>query len=72
MPGSKIQLSGFHDKRGDPKANQELAKNRAKAVRDLLIKAGLAEDRIILVPPVELVGASDDKLARRVEVTIAQ
>jgi outer membrane protein OmpA-like peptidoglycan-associated protein len=71
-PNSKIQISGFHDKRGGTAANAELAKNRAKAVRDLLQAAGLAADRMILVPPVELVGSADDKEARRVDVSIAQ
>ncbi len=71
-PNSKIQISGFHDKRGSVAANAELAKNRAKAVRDLLQAAGLAADRMILVPPVELVGSADDREARRVDVSIAQ
>jgi outer membrane protein OmpA-like peptidoglycan-associated protein len=71
-PNSKIQISGFHDKRGSAAANAELAKNRAKAVRDLLQAAGLAADRMILVPPVELVGSTDDREARRVDVSIAQ
>lgn len=71
-PNSKIQLSGFHDKRGDVAANKTLAKNRAVAVRDELKAAGLAEDRMVMVPPVELVGDADDKQARRVDVSIAQ
>ncbi len=71
-PNSKIQISGFHDKRGGAAANAELAKSRAKAVRDLLVAAGLAQDRTILVPPVELVGSADDREARRVDVSIAQ
>ncbi len=71
-PNAKIQLSGFHDKRGNAAANAELAKNRAKAVRELLKAGGLAEDRIIMVPPTELVGAADDKEARRVDVSVAQ
>jgi outer membrane protein OmpA-like peptidoglycan-associated protein len=71
-PNSKLQLTGYHDKRGNPESNKELAKNRAKAVRDLLKTAGVAEDRVILVPPVELVGAADDAQARRVDVSVAQ
>ncbi len=71
-PNSKIQVTGYHDKRGDPDKNAELAKNRAKAVRETLKKLGLAEDRIILVPPVVLVGSPDDKEARRVDVLVAQ
>ncbi len=71
-PNSKLQLSGFHDKRGNADANKLLAKNRALAVRDLLKGAGLAEDRMVLVPPTELVGDANDKQARRVDVSIAQ
>jgi outer membrane protein OmpA-like peptidoglycan-associated protein len=71
-PDSKIQLSGFHDKRGNAAANAELAKSRALAVRELLKKAGLAEDRVIMVKPQELVGDADDKQARRVDVAVAQ
>lgn len=71
-PNSKIQLTGFHDKRGSPAANVELAKNRAKSVAAYLKKSGLAEDRIVLVRPAESVGAADDKEARRVDVIIAQ
>jgi outer membrane protein OmpA-like peptidoglycan-associated protein len=71
-PNAKLQITGYHDKRGNPEANKELAKNRAKAVRDVLKSAGLAEDRFVMVPPVETTGGADDNEARRVEVTVAQ
>ncbi len=44
---TKIGLSGYHDTSGDPKANAELAKNRARATREMLVKAGVPEDRMI-------------------------
>lgn len=71
-PNSKIGLSGYHDKRGDPAANKELAKNRAKSVRELLLASGVPQDRIIMVKPQESTGGSDDKQARRVDVYPAQ
>ena len=64
-----LSISGFHDSTGDPAMNAELAKQRAVAVRDALVAAGVAEDRIELNKPQEMnAGSSDD--ARRVEVTL--
>jgi outer membrane protein OmpA-like peptidoglycan-associated protein len=71
-PNSKLSISGFHDKTGDVAKNQELAKNRAKVVKDLLLSAGVPEDRILMQKPAETTGGSDDKEARRVEVSAAQ
>ncbi len=66
---SKAIVSGYHDKTGNPDQNAELAKNRAKAVRDELIKAGLADGQVELQKPQETEGSSNDQEARRVEVT---
>jgi cytochrome c oxidase subunit 2 len=71
-PNTKIGISGFHDKTGDAAANLELAKNRAKATRAMLVSAGVPEDRLILVKPQETTGGADDREARRVEVYPAQ
>jgi outer membrane protein OmpA-like peptidoglycan-associated protein len=71
-PNTKLSISGFHDKTGDPAKNQELAKNRAKVVKDLLLSAGVPEDRILMQKPTETTGGGDDKEARRVEVSAAQ
>src|SRR5512135_1387149 len=43
-----IAVSGFHDASGDAAANEELAKRRAFAVRDLLLAAGVPAERIEL------------------------
>jgi cytochrome c oxidase cbb3-type subunit III len=67
---AKLAISGFHDATGDKVVNEELAKNRAKAVRDALKSAGISEDRVELRKPQETTGAGDDKEARRVEVSI--
>ena len=65
---AKIALSGFVDKTGNADQNAELAKNRAKAVREALKKAGVDEARIEMRKPETLTGAADNKEARRVEV----
>jgi photosynthetic reaction center cytochrome c subunit len=65
--GTKVSLSGFADKTGNPEKNLELAKQRALAVRDALKAAGVAEDRIELKKPEFVVGGVDAN-ARRVEI----
>jgi cytochrome c oxidase subunit 2 len=67
---SKVAISGFHDKTGSAEANAELAKNRAKSVREVLRASGLPEDRILMDKPQETTGGADDKEARRVEVSL--
>ncbi len=67
-----LAVSGFHDKTGDPAANATLAKNRALAVKGVLIAAGLADGSVVLMKPAPSAdGGPDDKEARRVEVLIA-
>ncbi len=70
MPAGKVVISGFHDASGDPAKNAELAKQRAFAVRDALKAAGIAEDRLVLEKPQELVGGADPAQARRVDVAL--
>jgi cytochrome c oxidase subunit II len=65
---AKVALSGFVDKTGNADQNAELAKNRAKAVREALKKAGVDEARIEMRKPETTTGSSNDKEARRVEV----
>jgi cytochrome c oxidase subunit II len=69
--GSSVDLSGFTDKTGNPEKNAELAKERAKAVRDALKAAGVAEDRINMKKPEAITGAGKDEDARRVEINLA-
>jgi ammonium transporter, Amt family len=68
---AKVQVSGFTDKTGDPEKNKVLAKDRAIAVRDALKAAGIAEDKIILKRPDEIMAAGSAEQARRVELTVA-
>ena len=68
--GQRIRISGFHDATGDAALNVELAKRRAVAVRDLLLKLGVDEALLELVKPEHtLANGSNDK-ARRVEVLL--
>ena len=68
--GQRIRISGFHDATGDAALNVELAKRRAGAVRDLLLKLGVDEALLGLVKPEHtLANGSNDK-ARRVEVLL--
>jgi len=67
--GIRLAVSGFHDKNGDPEKNAELAKERAVAVRDALVAAGVPVDRVELSKPQVTEGGADDTLARRVDIT---
>ncbi len=70
---AKIAISGYADKTGDPAKNAQLAKERALAVRNQLISAGLPEDRIIMQKPVDItVDKTDDRQSRRVDVFVVQ
>ena len=65
---SKLSITGFTDKTGDENFNAELAKNRAIAVKDALVAAGIKEDSIALKKPEFVTGAQDDQEARRVDI----
>ena len=67
----KVTLTGYTDKTGDVAKNEELAKNRAAAVRDALKAAGVAEANVEMKPPmfVETGAGASDAEARRVEIT---
>lgn len=68
--GASVLLSGFHDATGDPAKNAELAKDRAKAVREALRNMGIDEVRMFMRKPEVLTGTGDAKEARRVEVRV--
>lgn len=70
--GKSVRVSGFHDATGDLAKNQELAKQRAIAVRDTLVTLGVAGDKIELVKPEAMTGTGSDAEARRVEVVVIQ
>lgn len=70
---SQLVISGFHSATGDLATNQELAKQRAFAVRDVLKQgAGVDEARVVLEKPQSTQAnlAGEDPEARRVEVLV--
>ncbi|MBS0303872.1 MAG: sodium-translocating pyrophosphatase [Proteobacteria bacterium] len=68
--GKTAVVSGYTDASGDATRNEELAKQRAFAVRDALEAAGVAKDKIELKKPETLTGSGDPDQARRVEVRL--
>jgi len=68
----KVAISGYSSAAGDLSANQELAKNRAMAVRDALVAAGVPGVRVKLEKPLSAEAnlSGEDPKARRVEVTL--
>lgn len=71
-PDRKLMLSGFHDPSGDPALNAELAKNRARAVREALKARGVAAERIVLRKPEQTAADGPPAEARRVEIRLVQ
>jgi K(+)-stimulated pyrophosphate-energized sodium pump len=70
-PAKMIDISGYTDATGDPARNEELAKERAKAVREALKAAGVPEERINMKKPEVITGSGTEAQARRVEVSLA-
>ncbi len=67
---ARIALSGFVDASGSADANAELAKQRAFAVRDALVAAGVPGDAIELRKPQQITAAGAADEARRVEILL--
>jgi len=70
--GTQIVVTGYADKTGNAAANIELAKKRAAAVRDELVKVGVEPQRIQLLPPASVTGTGSDDQARRVDLSVKQ
>jgi outer membrane protein OmpA-like peptidoglycan-associated protein len=68
--GKKIIISGFHDARGSAARNAELARQRALAVRQALLAAGVPDSQIRLEKPAQTAGTGSDAEARRVEIAL--
>lgn len=70
-PATKATISGFHDASGNAAVNEELSKQRAQNVRDVLIAAGgIDASRINLEKPATTTGSGDPASARRVEIRL--
>jgi outer membrane protein OmpA-like peptidoglycan-associated protein len=73
LPDLKVDISGFADKTGNVEQNLDLALRRATAVRDALKAAGVADDRMSLKKPEQVIlGAGQDAEGRRVEIAVAK
>ena len=68
--GRTLVVSGFHDATGDAEKNAELAKQRALAVRDALVTAGVPEGQIELKKPEQVNASGSNAEARRVEISL--
>jgi outer membrane protein OmpA-like peptidoglycan-associated protein len=67
---SKVHLSGFHDPSGNQAHNNELALNRARAVRSAIEAAGIARERVVMDKPQVTTGTGEPREARRVEASV--
>ncbi|MDD2884061.1 MAG: OmpA family protein [Dechloromonas sp.] len=65
-----VLLSGFHDESGDPAMNAELARQRALAVREALLVAGVPAERIKLRKPESTLGQGSPEESRRVDIRV--
>jgi len=45
-PAVTVALEGYTDSTGDPSANKKLSLDRADAVKDIMVKDGIAESRV--------------------------
>ncbi|WP_170172750.1 OmpA family protein [Hymenobacter rigui] len=73
-PSLRIQIAGHTDKIGEPQKNQVLSEQRAEAVKEALVKAGVAAGRIHTVGYGDSrpLYPSPDARNRRVEVSEVQ
>jgi len=70
--GTSITITGYADKTGKSSNNVELARQRALAVRDALVRFGIRADRIRLQAPTNVTGSGSDDQARRVDMVVSQ
>lgn len=68
--GKKAVVSGYTDSTGNAEINAKLSKERAFAVRDALLAAGVPESSIELRKPASDTGSGSKEEARRVEVIL--
>lgn len=67
---ARVALSGYVDASGSAAANAELAKQRAQAVRDALLAAGVPADAVELRKPQQVTAEGGADAARRVEILL--
>jgi outer membrane protein OmpA-like peptidoglycan-associated protein len=69
-PSARVSVSGYHSPSGDAATNEEVARSRATAVRDVLLGLGVAESSIVLDKPLVTTGGGEERESRRVEVSV--
>jgi outer membrane protein OmpA-like peptidoglycan-associated protein len=73
-PALKIRVDGYADPRGGPETNMKLSEDRANAVRDLLLAAGISDDvlEVNAYGKTQSTAADNDgyALERRVRLTL--
>ena len=69
LGGKKVVVSGYHDSTGNAQVNEELSKQRAFAVRTVLLGFGVPDKQIELRKPSNTEAGSGAE-ARRVEVFV--
>jgi outer membrane protein OmpA-like peptidoglycan-associated protein len=67
-----VAVTGYADSSGNPDQNEELAKNRAAAVRDELVRDGVSPSLIVLVPPAAVTPGAPADQSRRVDIKVAE
>jgi outer membrane protein OmpA-like peptidoglycan-associated protein len=76
--GYKVHILGYTDNKGSVELNQVLSEKRAKAVKALLVKSGVNEDRINYIgnnyenPLADNSSAKGRSLNRRVEILVLE
>jgi outer membrane protein OmpA-like peptidoglycan-associated protein len=69
--GQPVTVTGYAERTENAAEDLTLANDRAAAVRDVLVSAGIAHDKIVLQPS-EVTGDAADTEARRVEIALAR
>ena len=69
-PNAQAKVHGYVDASGSASRNKTLAKQRAEAVRNALVAAGVPAARITLEKPTNIVGGESAQ-ARRVDIVLA-
>jgi outer membrane protein OmpA-like peptidoglycan-associated protein len=71
--GNRLGLTGFTDGTGNQAINEQLAKERAESIRDLLIGLGVPSDNVEMIEPQTIEAAPGESWrARRVDVVPIQ
>lgn len=66
-----VAVTGYADSSGNPDQNAQLARNRAEAVRDALVREGVAPARVVMAPPTSVTPGAPADESRRVDIRIA-